>query len=210
MSINCLSSSESRTRERNRCPNDHQCFRALQGGHRSVEFTYRRSDAGRGLRRRSRRVGAVRRVADVRVELYGSLAATGRGTARCLRCCSASRGTGPKQSKPRRWNPGGTAAQSAARSCSAASAYRPSEDDIVLYTRSVLDYHPNGMTLTAYAADDITLHRQTYFSVGGRIRRHRGRGGHRSSHCRRRRLLRSPRPQNCSRSPRSREGRSAT
>src|SRR4029077_10528421 len=42
-----------------------------------------------------------------------------------------------------------------------------SEDDIALYTRTVLDFHPNGMTLTAYAADDSTLHRQTYFSVGG-------------------------------------------
>jgi L-serine dehydratase len=42
-----------------------------------------------------------------------------------------------------------------------------SEEDIALYTRTVLDFHPNGMTLTAYAADDSTLHRRTYFSVGG-------------------------------------------
>jgi L-serine dehydratase len=41
------------------------------------------------------------------------------------------------------------------------------EEDIALYTRTVLDFHPNGMTLTGYAADNSTLHRQTYFSVGG-------------------------------------------
>jgi L-serine dehydratase len=42
-----------------------------------------------------------------------------------------------------------------------------SEDDVAMYTRTVLDFHPNGMTLTAYGADDRTLHRQTYFSIGG-------------------------------------------
>ena len=40
-----------------------------------------------------------------------------------------------------------------------------SEDDIALYTRTVLDFHPNGMTIIA--TGDDTLHRQTYFSVGG-------------------------------------------
>src|SRR5436305_10546354 len=42
-----------------------------------------------------------------------------------------------------------------------------SEEDIALYTRTVLDFHPNGMTLTAFAADDSMLHRRTYYSIGG-------------------------------------------
>ena len=41
------------------------------------------------------------------------------------------------------------------------------EADMILRPLTILPFHPNGMTVTAFGPDSIELHRETYFSVGG-------------------------------------------
>ena len=41
------------------------------------------------------------------------------------------------------------------------------EQDMVLRPLTILPFHPNGMTITAFDADGVELHRETYFSIGG-------------------------------------------
>ncbi|MFY9921294.1 MAG: L-serine ammonia-lyase [Mycobacterium sp.] len=112
--------------------------------------------------------GVLVRVVDVRVELYGSLAATGRGHGTLPAVLLGLEGYRPETIESEEMESGRE------RLCSTGKVMLGgrvpialSEDDIALYPRTMLDFHPNGMTLTAYAADDSTLHRQTYFSVGG-------------------------------------------
>ncbi len=112
--------------------------------------------------------GVLVRVVDVRVELYGSLAATGRGHGTLPAVLLGLEGYRPETIESEEMESGRE------RLCSTGKVtlggrvpIALSEDDIALYPRTMLDFHPNGMTLTAYAADDSTLHRQTYFSVGG-------------------------------------------
>ena len=75
--------------------------------------------------------GAVR----FRVELYGSLAATGKGhlTDRAIEDVLSQKG----------------------------------EVEIVWFPEIVLDFHTNGMKLTAYNADGVVLSEKTVYSVGG-------------------------------------------
>ena len=108
------------------------------------------------------------RVADVRVELYGSLAATGRGHGTLPAVLLGLEGHRPETIESEEMESGRERLRNTGKIMLGGRVpIALSEDDVALYTRSVLDYHPNGMTLTAYAADDSTLHRQTYFSVGG-------------------------------------------
>jgi len=112
--------------------------------------------------------GVLARVVDVRVELYGSLAATGRGHATLPAVLLGLEGYRPETIESEEMESGRERLRSTGKIMLAGQVpIALSEDDIALYTRTVLDFHPNGMTLTAYAADDSTLHRQTYFSVGG-------------------------------------------
>src|SRR5262245_24807032 len=125
--------------------------------------------------------GELRRVATaltlvvaVRVDLYGARAAAGprHGTLR-VRCCSGSRTIRP--SSPRNWNPGGAVAQHRQDPARQQHSNHLSEDDIALHPRKVLEFHPNGMTLTATAADSSMLHRDLLLGRR-RIRRHRSEG----------------------------------
>ena len=112
--------------------------------------------------------GMLARVVDVRVELYGSLAATGRGHGTLPAVLLGLEGYRPETIESEEMESGRERLRSTAKIMLGGRVpIALSEDDIALYTRTVLDFHPNGMTLTAYAADDSTLHRQTYFSVGG-------------------------------------------
>lgn len=61
--------------------------------------------------------GVLARVADVRVELYGSLAATGRGHGTLPAVLLGLEGYRPETSSRRRWKPGGNGCRTAARSC---------------------------------------------------------------------------------------------
>jgi L-serine dehydratase len=113
-------------------------------------------------------MGVLDRVADVRVELYGSLAATGRGHGTLPAVLLGLEGYRPETIESEKMESGRDRLRSTGKIMLGGRVpIALSEDDIALYTRTVLDFHPNGMTLTVYAADDSTLHRQTYFSVGG-------------------------------------------
>ena len=113
-------------------------------------------------------IGVLARVADVRVELYGSLAATGRGHGTLPAVLLGLEGYRPETIESEEMESGRE------RLCNTGKIMLGgqvpialAEEDIALYTRTVLDFHPNGMMLTAYDARDSTLHRRTYFSIGG-------------------------------------------
>jgi L-serine dehydratase len=108
------------------------------------------------------------RVGDVRVELYGSLAATGRGHGTLSAVLLGLEGYRPETIQFEEMQAGRERLRSTGKVMLGGRVpIALGEDDIALYTRTVLDFHPNGMTLTASTADDATLHRRTYFSVGG-------------------------------------------
>jgi len=112
--------------------------------------------------------GVLARVADVRVELYGSLAATGRGHGTLPAVLLGLEGYRPETIESEEMEAGRERLRNTGKIMLGGRVpIALSEDDIALYTRTVLDFHPNGMTLTAFAADDSTLLRRTYFSIGG-------------------------------------------
>ncbi|HTI78734.1 MAG TPA: L-serine ammonia-lyase [Mycobacterium sp.] len=112
--------------------------------------------------------GVLGRVADVRVELYGSLAATGRGHGTLPAVLLGLEGYRPETIESEEMEAGRERLRNTGKIMLGGRVpIALSEDDIALYTRTVLDFHPNGMTLTAFAADDSTLYRRTYFSIGG-------------------------------------------
>ena len=112
--------------------------------------------------------GHLARVADVRVELYGSLAATGRGHGTLPAVLLGLEGYRPETIETEEMESGQDRLRNTGKIMLGGRVpIALSEEDIALYTRTVLDFHPNGMTLTALAADDSTLYRRTYFSIGG-------------------------------------------
>jgi L-serine dehydratase len=112
--------------------------------------------------------GVLARVADMRVELYGSLAATGRGHGTLPAVLLGLEGYRPETIESEEMEAGRERLRNTGKIMLGGRVpIALSEEDIALYTRTVLDFHPNGMTLTAYGADDSTLHRRTYFSIGG-------------------------------------------
>src|SRR5215212_7610150 len=112
--------------------------------------------------------GVLTRVADVKVELYGSLAATGRGHGTLPAVLLVLEGYRPETIKSEEMEAGRERLRDTGKIMLGGRVpIALSEEDVALYTRTVLDFHPNGMTLTAHAADDSTLYRRTYYSIGG-------------------------------------------
>lgn len=108
-------------------------------------------------------------VVRLRVELFGSLGATGHGHGSPKAVVLGLEGEAPEtvdiDSIP-------------ARMKSVAEASRLSilgkheiefdlDEDLVMHRRKVLPAHPNGMTFDAFDADDNLLLHRTYYSVGG-------------------------------------------
>jgi L-serine dehydratase len=112
--------------------------------------------------------GLLDATADVRVDLYGSLAATGAGHGTMAAILLGLEGFAPETIdtdemesrlatlREQGWILFGGAQQVAL-----------TEDAMVLRPLTVHERHANAMTLAAFDADGAELHRQTYFSVGG-------------------------------------------
>ena len=107
--------------------------------------------------------------ARVRVELFGSLGATGHGHGTVKAVILGLLGYAPETVDPRAT---GSAVQAvydgrSLRLPSGAVIDFDPDVDIVLHRRKRLDFHTNGMRLFADAADGTQLLARTYFSVGG-------------------------------------------
>ena len=149
---------------------DGQHLRPLQHRHRPVQFAHRRADAGGPA---LRPIAGRRRAAGPRRRAYGQScsdhsAPPGTATAATTQCSGDSRARIPRPSTP----PSGPvrAAEIKRSGQLRLAGTQPiafdAEDDLILHRRRRLPFHPNGMTFTAYADDEILAER-TYYSIGG-------------------------------------------
>jgi len=113
-------------------------------------------------------LGALDEVANVRVDLYGSLAATGAGHGTMTAVLLGLEGNLPEEIESERLEQRIDVMRNTGRiALGGLREIALTESDIVLRPLTILPFHPNGMTLTAVAADGSEVHRETYFSVGG-------------------------------------------
>lgn len=113
-------------------------------------------------------LGVLERVAALKVDLYGSLAATGKGHGTFLAVLLGLEGNLPDQIMP-------DVVDSRAAEIEATGIVRVGgvaevpfrEADITLRPFTVLERHTNGMTFEVLDADGTSLHKATYFSIGG-------------------------------------------
>ena len=118
--------------------------------------------------------GILDSVAGLRVDLYGSLAATGRGHGTMTAVLLGLEGFAPELILPEQVEER-LADIEACRKLQLCSEVpgaiaRPleyGEADIVLHPLTVLPRHTNGMKFAALADDGTVLHAETFFSVGG-------------------------------------------
>jgi L-serine dehydratase len=114
------------------------------------------------------RSGAMQRLARIRVELFGSLALTGRGHGTpggvMLGLCGELPDTVNVETMA-----GRIAAIFADQQLQVAGGWpiRFRHDDFVFHPETVLSGHPNGMRFTAFSGDASTLDCRVYYSVGG-------------------------------------------
>jgi L-serine dehydratase len=114
--------------------------------------------------------GLVSQVVRIETELYGSLGATGKGHDSDIAVVLGLLGESPETVEPRAVKPlldkvakngqlplGGTDHIIAFQQAS----------DVILNMDESLPYHPNGMTLRAFTADQKLLLALTYYSIGG-------------------------------------------
>jgi L-serine dehydratase len=113
-------------------------------------------------------INAVAHVGSVRVDLFGSLAATGAGHGTMTAILLGLEGHAPETLENDVMEQRIDAMRSS-RHIRFASSHdiALAEDDMVLHPLTVLPFHPNGMTLTAFTADGTEIHKETYFSIGG-------------------------------------------
>ncbi len=104
----------------------------------------------------------------VTAELFGSLGATGHGHGSEGAVLLGLEGADPETVDPASIGPRTQVIRSEGRLTLLGT--RPigfADDDLVLYRRKVLDFHPNGMVFTAYDAQGCEIRSRTYYSVGG-------------------------------------------
>jgi L-serine dehydratase len=112
--------------------------------------------------------GALDRVASLRVDLYGSLAATGHGHGTMTAILLGLEGFHPELILPDEVEERLAAiAETGMLQLAGAVALPYGVKDMVLRPLTVLPRHTNGMTFTVSDADGQVLHSATFFSVGG-------------------------------------------
>ncbi|WP_197376128.1 L-serine ammonia-lyase [Mycolicibacterium baixiangningiae] len=108
------------------------------------------------------------RLADVRIDLYGSLAATGAGHGTMSAILLGLEGCRPETIPTRHKElRSREIAQTGITRVDATVPVRLSERDIALHPETVLPTHSNGMRFSALDARGDVLADETYFSVGG-------------------------------------------
>nr|WP_271211760.1 L-serine ammonia-lyase [Rhodococcus wratislaviensis]GLK37952.1 L-serine ammonia-lyase [Rhodococcus wratislaviensis] len=113
-------------------------------------------------------LGLLGDVAGVRVDLYGSLAATGAGHGTMSAILLGLEGYRPETIATEEMETRLAAVRASRRIRLGGTVGIPlAEDEMVLHPLTVLDFHPNGLTLTATSVTGRELHAQTYFSIGG-------------------------------------------
>ncbi|KUI26341.1 L-serine ammonia-lyase [Mycobacterium sp. GA-2829] len=114
-----------------------------------------------------RRDGVLGDVSGVRVDLYGSLAATGAGHGTMAAVLLGLEGLRPETVTTDEYDEALARIRSTGCTCIGGVTPVPlTEDAICLHPDEVLPRHTNGMTFTA-TAGDRTVATATYFSVGG-------------------------------------------
>ncbi|MBW0104480.1 L-serine ammonia-lyase [Pseudonocardia sp. KRD291] len=113
--------------------------------------------------------GDLDRTASVRVELFGSLGATGHGHGSVAAVVLGLAGHEPHTVDPVAAEPLVRAVRESGR-IELGGRHRiafATDDDVVLHRNERLDFHPNGMVLHAFDAGGSVLDRREYYSVGG-------------------------------------------
>ena len=112
--------------------------------------------------------GDLHRVASLRVDLYGSLAATGHGHGTMTAILLGLEGFHPELILPEEVEERlATIAETGTLQLAGAVALPYGVKDIILRPLTILPRHTNGMTFTVSDADGETVHTATFFSVGG-------------------------------------------
>jgi L-serine dehydratase len=112
--------------------------------------------------------GALDRVASLRVDLYGSLAATGHGHGTMTAILLGLEGFHPELILPDEVEERLAAiAETGILKLAGAVPLPYGVKDMVLRPLTILPRHTNGMTFTIFDAEDEILHTATFFSVGG-------------------------------------------
>ncbi|WP_285250568.1 L-serine ammonia-lyase [Pseudarthrobacter sp. fls2-241-R2A-168] len=112
--------------------------------------------------------GALDRVASLRVDLYGSLAATGHGHGTMTAILLGLEGFHPELILPDEVEERLAAIAETGILKLAGEVPLPyGVKDMVLRPLTILPRHTNGMTFTIFDAEDEILHTATFFSVGG-------------------------------------------
>src|SRR5262245_34284217 len=116
-----------------------------------------------------RDAGQLADVARVRVELFGSLGATGHGHGSDRAVLLGLEGERPEEvdtgSVPARV--AAIRAQGRVRLLGTHEIAFAEDDDLVLHRRKTLPLHPNGMIFRGFGVDGAVLAERTYYSVGG-------------------------------------------
>ncbi|MEV5984965.1 L-serine ammonia-lyase [Streptomyces sp. NPDC052051] len=125
--------------------------------------------AARMFARRLRNEELLDSVASLRVELYGSLGATGHGHGTPKAVLLGLEGASPRTVDVERADSQVEAIKETGllRLLGTHEIAFDFDADLVLHRRKALPYHANGMTLWAYAADGAEVLSKTYYSVGG-------------------------------------------
>lgn len=114
------------------------------------------------------RAGLLPDVAGVRVDLYGSLAATGAGHGTMPAVLLGLEGFHPETIETDTMDRRLTEIRASRRIQLGGVVNVPlAEDEIVLHPLTFLDLHPNALTLTATGVDGRELDAKTYYSIGG-------------------------------------------
>ncbi|RFD26703.1 L-serine ammonia-lyase [Mycobacterium uberis] len=112
--------------------------------------------------------GLLTDVCDIRVELFGSLAATGAGHGTMAAILLGLEGEHPEKLDADDMAARLACMRAAGTIClGGLIVINFTEADVVLSPQTVLDRHPNALTITAIARNGTNLAADTYYSVGG-------------------------------------------